>query len=194
MKKILVINGHPREKSLSDSLAQAYAEGAKASGVLVDQTHIRDLKFNALADPSQIQDLEPDLLMAQTKIKDCDHLCIVFPTWWTSVPAVTKGFLDRTFLANWAFKYSAAGMPVGLLKGRSARIIHTSGAPSLVNKWFYGEPEIRMMKKGVLDFCGFKPVSVTKIGSVTSRDKKFLQHIEVAREMGKRDSKKIQLP
>jgi putative NADPH-quinone reductase len=192
MKKILVINGHPREKSLSDSLVQAYIEGAKASGVLVEQMNIRDLKFNALADPSQIQVLEPDLLIAQAKIKDCDHLCIVFPTWWTSVPAVTKGFLDRTLLSNWAFKYSEKGLPVGLLKGRSARIIHTSGAPSFINKWFYGEPEIRMMKKGVLDFCGFKPISVTKIGSVTSGDQKFLQHIKIAREMGELDSRKLQ--
>ena len=126
---------------------------------------IRDLKFDALRIPVKDAPLEADLQSVQKDISSCEHLVVVFPTWWTALPALAKGFFDLTFTSGWAFQY-VKGFPKGLLVGRSARVIHTSGAPSWASRWIYGQPEVRMMKKGVLEFCGFKPVAVTKFGNV----------------------------
>lgn len=165
MKKIVLLNAHPRKGSLSDALCEAYAKGALAAGAELRQVAIRDLKFDALRIPVKDAPLEADLKSVQNDISWCDHLVVVFPTWWTALPALAKGFFDLTFSSGWAFEY-VKGFPKGLLAGRSGRVIHTSGAPSWVSRWIYGQPEVRMLKTGVLQFCGIKPVSVTKFGGV----------------------------
>jgi putative NADPH-quinone reductase len=44
------------------------------------------------------------------------------------MPAIMKNFFDSNFLTGFAFKYEN-GKSVGLLKGKNARIIATSGGP-----------------------------------------------------------------
>ena len=77
--------------------------------------------------------LEPDLLEALEKIKNADHMVWVHPIWWYSMPALLKGFIDRTFLPGIAFKSKEGNVfPEQLFKGKSARIITTSDTP-----WWY---------------------------------------------------------
>lgn len=47
----------------------------------------------------------------------CDSLVLVYPTWWSGMPAVLKGFFDRVFLPNVAFHLpqSSAGNMMILL-------------------------------------------------------------------------------
>ena len=52
--------------------------------------------------------LEPDLRDATEKILWSDHMVWVHPIWWFSLPAVTTGFIDRTFLPGVTFKYEKA--------------------------------------------------------------------------------------
>jgi NAD(P)H dehydrogenase (quinone) len=190
-KKIFIIDAHPRSDSLTSALAQAYRDGAIECGAKVELRALRDLQFNALLDPMTDAPLEKDLVDVQKGISKSSHVVFIFPTWWTSVPALAKGFLDRTFKSGWAFRYQK-GFPKGLLKGRSARIIHTCGAPGWANKWIYGEPEVRMMRDGVLKFCGFSPVLVTKFGGIVGdTDNEGDKAIEICRELGRSDTKKL---
>jgi NAD(P)H dehydrogenase (quinone) len=105
-KKILILNGHPDKESYNYALAEAYFKGAKASGADVQIIHIRDLHFNLNLQYGYRKrtDLEPDLLMTQEKLKWAEHLVLVYPVWWGSVPAIMKGFLDRTLLPGFAFQ------------------------------------------------------------------------------------------
>jgi NAD(P)H dehydrogenase (quinone) len=105
-KKILILNGHPDNVSYNYALAEAYFKGAIASGADVQIIHIRDLHFNLNLQYGYRKrtELEPDLLMAQEKLKWAEHLVLVYPVWWGSVPAIMKGFLDRTLLPGFAFQ------------------------------------------------------------------------------------------
>ncbi len=182
MKNILIINTHPDKASFSSALAQSYHEGAKSSGANAELIHLSDLKFDPILHQGYkvIQELEPDLMLMQQKIKDASHIVFVTPVWWGSVPALFKGFLDRTFLPGYAFKYRKnSSLWDKLLKGRTARIIVTSDGPVWWNLWMYKDPTINMLKKSVLEFCGFK-VKVTKLGSV-----KTLKKEELARALSK---------
>lgn len=190
MKKICVINGHPRVGSLSDALVASYVEGAKVGNADVKVLTLRELDFNPATVPEGLKTLTADLKKAQETIEWADHVTIVFPTWWTSVPVLLKGFLDLTFITGWGFKYQSNGMPKGLLTGKSARIMHTCGAPAFVNKWIYSEPEVKMLKKGILKFCGFGTVRVSKFGSVMG-DKPNLgaKFLPIAKAAGIKDAK-----
>jgi putative NADPH-quinone reductase len=187
-KKILVIDGHPNESSFCNALADAYVKGAKASDFDVQTLALRNLKFDmSLRDGYRIiQELEPDLVEAQNKIKWCEHLVVIYPIWWGTMPALLKGFLDRCWLPGFAFKYHAND-PFWdrLLAGRSARMIVTSDAPTLYNLIINLNAPVRIMKKMVLEFCGFKPVKTTAIGSVKNlSEPKRSQIIEGISKLG----------
>jgi NAD(P)H dehydrogenase (quinone) len=176
-KKILIIDGHPNEASFCHALAGAYAKGALASDFDVQTLSLRSLKFeiNLQQGYRKIQDLEPDLVKAQGLIKWCEHLVVIYPVWWGSMPALLKGFLDRCWLPGFAFKYHEKD-PFWdrLLTGRSARIIITSDAPILYNFIVNFNAPVRVMKNMILGFCGFKPIRTTSIGSITNLDKRKL--------------------
>ncbi len=122
---ILIILGHPDNDSFCERILNAYAEGAKASGAQVDIVRLSDLNFNVnlKAGYGQHQELEPDLEICRAKIERANHIVIVYPNWWGGPPALLKGFIDRLFLPKWAFTSKEGAFPVGLLKGKSARVI-----------------------------------------------------------------------
>jgi NAD(P)H dehydrogenase (quinone) len=82
-KNILLIVGHPDEKSYNIALADAYVAGAeKASGTL-RRINIRDLDFdpNLAFGYRKRTELEPDLLSAWADIQWADHLVWIYPVW-----------------------------------------------------------------------------------------------------------------
>ncbi|TKH40757.1 NADPH:quinone reductase [Paenibacillus terrae] len=165
-KKILVIQGNPVAGSYGEALAQSYVKGAEAAGAEVRLLQLSALDFNPnlLGGYRNKLPLEPDLIMAQESIKWAEHLVFVFPIWWGSLPALMKGFIDRTFMPGFAFKYQKGkSMPDKLLKGRTARLITTMDGPGWYYRFFQGQPVHRMMKDSTLHLCGVKPVRSTTI-------------------------------
>jgi NAD(P)H dehydrogenase (quinone) len=75
-KKILLINGHPDPESFNQALFLAYKEGALISGAEIQEIHVGLLEFNPNLGFGYRKrtDLEPDLILAQEKIKWADHL------------------------------------------------------------------------------------------------------------------------
>ena len=165
MRNILVILGHPSSESLNNALAEAYAEGARSAGHQVKILKLGELNFDPILRQGfrRIQELEPDLQEAQALIRWADHLVFVYPSWWGNLPALLKGFLDRTFLPGFAFKYKGGDSPWWdrLLSGKSARIILTMDSPRVYNWLAYGDANIKAMKKATLHYCGVKPVKTT---------------------------------
>ncbi len=174
--RTLIILGHPDKDSFCCHLADAYENGAREKGGDVMRINLVDLNFDPILRKGyrQIQSLEPDLIEAQRLIKWANHLVFVYPVWWSSPPALLKGFIDRVFLPGFAFKYREnSSMWDKLLIGRSARLILTSDAPVAWLYFAYFHPALNMMKKATLEFCGIVPVSVTSFGAIkNTSDKK----------------------
>lgn len=167
--KILVLNGHPDAGSFTDALADAYVKGALAGGHQGESTNIRDLKFDLILRGGYKgeQLFEPDLVRQQELIRWCQHLVLVTPCWWWSMPALLKGYVDRVFLPGFAMRYHDEFPYVEpLLTGRSARLIYTQNAPQLLAWAARGDLFWKVMKKAVLEHCGFDPVRRTVCGPV----------------------------
>ncbi len=172
MPKLLVIDAHPNPQSLCSALAARYAEGARRAGVDVAVLALRDLRFDLVLHQGYRgeQALEPDLRRARAAIEACDHLCVVTPLWWGSVPALLKGFVDRLFERGWAYRYQPNGRPLGLLAGRSARVLLSTDSPGWYLRLLQGDPTVKQLVRSTLRFCGFKPVRVTRFGPVRASD------------------------
>lgn len=190
-KKILIVLGHPNPHSFCNHLADVYYEACKESGYQCEMLKLNELHFdpnlnlgyNNLGD----QVLETDLVKSQESILRSDHLVFIFPNWWSSLPALLKGWIDRVFLPGFSFKYKKGSpLPAKLLKGRTARIIITMDAPTWYYKWFNGSPGLKLMKFGTLEFCGIKPVEYTLLGEMRSASKEKLdKYIEKIKELGR---------
>ncbi len=171
-KRILVIQGNPIADSYGEALAQSYVKGAEGAGAEVRLLQLSALEFNPNLSGGYRNKLalEPDLIQAQEWIKWAEHLVFVFPIWWGSLPALMKGFIDRTFMPGFAFKYQKGKpLPDKLLKGRTARLISTMDGPHWYYRLVQGQPGHRMMKDSTLHLCGVKPVRATTIDLMNKR-------------------------
>ena len=171
MKRILLIHGHPNEDGCTARLARAYIEGAQASGAEVQALWLGRLSFDPILRHGfrAPQELEPDLQRAQEQLLWAEHIVFVYPVWWGGWPALLKGFVDRVFLPDFAFKYRpGGGMWDRLLKGRSARLLVTSDAPTVWDRLVNRHAAVHQMRQATLKFCGVQPVAVTRFGGVRS--------------------------
>jgi len=160
---VLVIDAHPDKESYIRVLAENYYKQSRLAGCNVALIALRDLKFelNLLHGYRKPLPLEPDLVKAQEQIKNARHIVLLYPNWWGTYPALLKGFIDRTFLPGFAFKYRKGTVYWDkLLKGRSARLIVTMDTPGWFYEKVFGQPGHNSMKKNILEFCGIKPVTI----------------------------------
>lgn len=164
---IYILLAHPDKESFNGQLADFYAEAARAKKHNVRIQKLGEMKFDPVLRKGYkvIQELEPDLKIAQDNILWCEKWVIIYPIWWGSVPAIFKGFIDRTLYSGFAYKYhNKDPFWDKLLKGRKAHIITTCDAPVLWIWWMYRNSDINAIKYATLKFSGISPVKVTRIG------------------------------
>lgn len=195
MSEVLIIDGHPNPASLCTSLAQRYAHGLQSAGMMPSMIALRDLDFDPIlhAGYHADQPLEPDLKRVRQAIAAARHVVLFTPVWWGSVPALLKGFLDRTLQPGWAFRYLRHGRVQGLLSGRSARLIITSDSPGFYLRWIQGNSAANALVRSTFKFCGFAPVSSTHLGPVHGAPPdRIAAWLTLAQQAGITDASKLQ--
>lgn len=175
-KKIFILLGHPDKETKSGYFADSYEKGAKEAGYEVKRVNIDDLKFDPILHKGykEIQALEPDLVMVQENIKWCNHFVILYPSWWSTMPALLKGMFDRMWLPGFAFNFNKDKPGwIKRLKGRSALVVVSSDSHPLIARIIMGD-STNEIKRGVLKFAGFSPVNILKVGPLKniSQEKK----------------------
>ncbi|MEG2804843.1 NAD(P)H-dependent oxidoreductase [Stenotrophomonas sp.] len=170
-RSIVILLGHPSRDSFCGALAERYHQAATAAGHRVVLFALGEIDFDPVLPHGyrQIQPLEPGLQQMNAAIADCDHLVLVYPTWWGGMPALLKGFFDRAFLPGVAFRYRQDSVWWDrLLAGRSARVITTLDTPPWYYRWVYRMPGHQQVRRTILEFCGITPVRITGLGPVRS--------------------------
>lgn len=187
--RVLLILGHPRRDSLCGTLAEAYRAGAVQAGVDLRTINLGDLSFErdvTVGSPEQ-QTLEPDLASAQRDLAWAEHLVFVYPTWWGTMPALLKSFLDRLVMPGVAFRFYGPGAAEweGLWPDKSAQLITTMDTPPPVYRWLFKAPGIHAMRNATLGFCGVGPTRALVFGPVRTSDAdKRAQWLEKTRRAG----------
>src|SRR5580704_8571467 len=161
-KKIFLLLGHPDKTGMCGKLADAYEAGAKEGGHDVRRMNLGEMQFDPILHQGYraIQNLEPDLVAFQDSLKWADHFVIIHPVWWLGMPALLKGLFDRAWLPGSEFRYikTKAGKRTifwhRLMKGKTARMIVTSGTSPWLERLFPGNVNSQL-KWGILWFAGF---------------------------------------
>ena len=175
----LIIIAHPRKESLNykikDKLAEQFIKGG-------DQVKVRDLyemKFNPVLEVSELKyfkegNMCPDISVEQGYIEWADIITIIYPLWWNAFPAILKGYIDRVFTNEFAFRVNANG-PEGLLKGKKVYLITSAGMDEKSLKKANVFESLRVTQDhGVFEFCGMEVVNheyVTESTSLSNEEK-----------------------
>ncbi|MBM3639047.1 MAG: NAD(P)H-dependent oxidoreductase [Actinobacteria bacterium] len=143
--RVLVIHSHPVIDSFSGALRDAASEGARAAGHDVRVLDLGAMNFNPVMSADELRGYKAvssitsdDLTMHIDSVKWADVLVFVYPTWWSTLPAQLKGWLERVMRPGVAFVFDEDNkVRPGLRQVRTIVGITTYGS-----KW----PYVKLMK------------------------------------------------
>lgn len=187
-KKIVILLGNPDTETFTGSIADHYQAAAEDAGHEVVRFNIGDMHFDPILHKGYkvIQELEPDLLQLQEKINWADHLVIVYPNWWCTMPAILKGLFDRMWIPGFAFNFDKVTKKcIRRLKGKTARTIVVAGTHSPFKTWWLFGDYTNEIQHGILGFAGMD-ASVSTFGPSEKVDEKtkakWLKQVETLGE------------
>jgi putative NADPH-quinone reductase len=163
--KVLVILGHPDPRSFNHAIASAVCETLFKNGHTVVFHDLCAEGFDPLLPKEEIPEdgLVPALIRKHcAELLSADGIVIVHPNWWGQPPAILKGWVDRTFRPGVAYRFEEGdagdGVPIGLLKARTALVLNTSNTPDGREKSIFGDPLEALWKRCIFDLCGVRSV------------------------------------
>ena len=162
---ISIILAHPNPGSFNHVIASTAADSLRRNGHEVVLHDLCQEQFPPLLTAAELQKdarLEPVLVRHCLEIASADGIIIVHPNWWGMPPAILKGWIDRVLRMEVAYRFvpndKGEGVPVGLLKAKTAIVFNTANTPDDRERSVFGDPLELLWKKCVFDLCGVKNV------------------------------------
>jgi len=147
---VLYIYAHPEPRSFNGALRDIAMVTLARSGHQVKVSNLYVMKFKAVLDPQDFRiradpdhfnpateqihgvktgSLAPDIREEIEKISWADLLIFQFPIWWSYMPAILKGWIDRVFVQGFVVNLEEGRVyDRGLLRGKKALIVATCGS------------------------------------------------------------------
>jgi len=129
--KNLIVYAHPNSGSLNHFFKQTVLEILQESGEEIAVRDLNEINFNpvlSLEDMNgqRMGTVADDVKTEQDFITWADRIIFIYPIWWTGMPAIMKGYIDRVFSYGFAYRYDQ-GIQKGLLTGKKTIIINSHG-------------------------------------------------------------------
>jgi NAD(P)H dehydrogenase (quinone) len=178
---VLIVYAHPEPTSYNAALKDAAVEALIKRGAAVKISDLYEMNFNpvaAMSDtivPANPADVPEDLKLEREKVEWADYIIFQFPMWWTSAPAIVKGWFDRVFAAG--FAYGPGIYNHGNLKGKKAMLSFTTGGRHLGSygpKGLKGEMSERLFgfQHEILYFSGMDVIEPFIVPSGVSEEER----------------------
>jgi NAD(P)H dehydrogenase (quinone) len=180
---------HPLKDSFAASVSRTVVSTLEAKGHDVDLLDLYAENFEprlsaveraSLTGPYDLSEIAP----YAERLKAAEALIFVFPQWWFNLPAILKGFVDRTFVPGIAYDLDDAGIKLvpKLEKLRYFWAFSTTGSPWWVVKFYMGDPVRRILKRGIAAFCSkrvhFRMTCLHNMDDTTqAKREKFLEKV-----------------
>ncbi|GAA5063345.1 NAD(P)H-dependent oxidoreductase [Nocardia callitridis] len=161
MHRTVVVVSNPDPTSLSHHVTAEITAALTAAGVPNEVADLAQEGFDprfTLADRQLFHGeapTPPDVAAQQERLDRADHLVLVFPMYWWSVPALLKGWIDRVFVNGWAFDERPDGTLLGKLDRKTIHLVPiAAGDADLLRRHGYDTAFSTQIEHGVLDYCG----------------------------------------
>lgn len=162
---VLVILAHPEAHSFNYGIAKTVTDTLSANNHTVIFHDLYKEKFNPLLYAGEIPEkasLPPVIKQHSDDLQKADGIVIIHPNWWGQPPAILKGWIDRVIRPGIAYRFiegdNGEGVPLGLLKAKTALVFNTSNTPAAREDGVFGDPLETIWKNCILKFCGIENV------------------------------------
>ncbi|MBI4711446.1 MAG: NAD(P)H-dependent oxidoreductase [Candidatus Omnitrophica bacterium] len=184
--KHLIVYAHPNTASFNHAIKETLVRVLKEKGQDIRVRDLYALHFDPVLKADDFQaflagKVPGDIAIEQDHVRWADQITFLYPIWWSRMPSILGGYLDRVFSKGFAYDYTATG-PVGLLPGKKVFIINTLGAPlEVLQSSGVIKSMDQIMDNETFRFCAMEMVGHKYFGSVptvTDADrKKMLEEI-----------------
>jgi NAD(P)H dehydrogenase (quinone) len=149
--RVSYIYAHPEPKSFNAAMKDTAFDALKEKGHEAKLSDLYAMNFNPFLTASDFPERKnpaffnafleaikasktgaftPDIKEEMEKVKWADQLIFQFPIYFTAMPAVMKGWIDRVLAPGFGFNpITKSAYDTGLLKGKSAMLVITTGSP-----------------------------------------------------------------
>lgn len=149
--KVLYVFAHPEPKSFNAAMKDTALAALEEKGHEVKLSDLYTMEFNPVLKASDFTErknpdffnpfleaikasktgaFSPDIKEEMEKVKWADLLIFQFPIYFTAMPAIMKGWIDRVLAPGFGFNpVTNSAYDTGLFKGKSTMIAFTTGAP-----------------------------------------------------------------
>lgn len=154
----------PHRRSYSAALLAAATRGLERAGHSVDVIDLVADGFDPVMREADLADwrthamTDPLVIDYQARLAAADHVVFVFPTWWMSMPALTKGFLDKVLSTGFAFEEPKPG---GALVRTLTRLGGVTVLTPMTTRFglyrlWFARPGHRILFRGTFGLIGIK--------------------------------------
>lgn len=170
--KVLIVFDHPRRDSFCGAVLDAFMAGLTEAGHEAEIADLRAEGFDPRLPPEDEPDWDdggkvysPAVLAEQARIARNDAIAFVFPVWWWSLPATTKGWIDRVWNHGWAY----GAQKLALRKARMLALC-ASDAEHYAKRGYDTAMQTQLVV-GVLNYCGVQNAGLDLLhGSLDDED------------------------
>jgi NAD(P)H dehydrogenase (quinone) len=158
--KHLIIYAHPSSASLNHHFKQTTERILTQNNHEVVLRDLYQLNFNPVLSLDDMAGqrmgiIADDVRQEQEFILWADCITLIYPIWWTGMPAIMKGYIDRVFSYGFAYRYDQ-GVQKGLLGGRALHVINTHGKSSDEYQKTGMDKALSLTSdNGIFTYCGF---------------------------------------
>jgi NAD(P)H dehydrogenase (quinone) len=158
----LIIVAHPKKKSFTHAIAEAYSSTLVERGHRVACRDLYALKFNPVLSARDLAAMARgraarDVRAEQAALRRAEVLTLIAPLWWSGFPAMLKGYVERVFVDPF----------LAALSGKKCVIITTAGATVEELKSAGTLRALRIIRDdGMVEFCGMTLVRHLILGGV----------------------------
>jgi NAD(P)H dehydrogenase (quinone) len=183
LMNIFLVLAHPEPKSFNGALFREAHQLLTKQGHSIQTSDLYSMRFNPVSDRGNFTTIkDPDFFKPQAeelhasevggfaadleaelrKIEWCDLMIWQFPLWWFGLPAILKGWVDRTFVMGRVYG-NGRFYETGVFKGKRALLsVTTGGAGSHYEKGGWNgdiHSILRPIHRGIFGFTGFSVLS-----------------------------------
>lgn len=133
---ITIVFCHPLTKSFNHQILDSVTRALTDEGREYDVINLYGENFNPVLDSTELANIgsgrpadEKSREYAET-LQKSNQVIFIFPIWWGTMPAMLKGFIDKTFLKGMVYDTTPEGAIMPCLDIEKTTIITTSDSDS----------------------------------------------------------------
>ena len=196
--KTLIIYNHPHEGSFCSAIRDAVQTGLDNAGHAFKLINLdadgfdpvmREKDLKAFVQGGKIgedgvEGVDPLVWKYIEKLRWAERIVMIFPIWWMTTPAMTKGFIDKVIFPGLVYKMEGGKLVSMLSKLKQVVIITTMNTPSEIYESNFGNSIEGSLIKGTFNQIGIHDIRWISLNMVkqVNDEKRWLWLDEIERE------------